>query len=225
MTAAVSMENVCKSFGTGRLSVQALRNVSLTVPKGGMIAVAGPSGSGKTTLLNIIGALDAPTSGTVAVNGTALAARSERLLSRYMREHLGFVFQQVNLFNDLTVSENVALPLILNRVAKADRERRICELLERLGMADRASAFPVHLSAGEQQRIALARAVAHRPALVLADEPTANLDSDNARRVIALLRQLHEAENITVILATHDPFVLGLIDDRIVLRDGAIEAV
>ena len=225
MTTAVRMENICKSFGTGRLSVQALRKVSLTVPKGGMIAVAGPSGSGKTTLLNIIGALDAPTSGTVVVNGTALAARSERLLSRYRREHLGFVFQQVNLFNDLTVSENVALPLILNRVAKADRERRICELLERLGMADRASAFPVHLSAGEQQRIALARAVAHRPALVLADEPTANLDSDNARRVIALLRRLHEAENITVILATHDPFVLGLIDDRIVLRDGAIEAV
>ena len=225
MSANVKLEGVSRSFGTGHAAVRALCDVSLAIPGGAMAVVAGPSGSGKTTLLHIIGAIESPDTGRVDVAGKELTKLGGRALSRYRRSHVGFVFQQFNLLGDLTVRENVELPLVLNGASAAARASRVAELLERLGLPGRAGAFPGELSAGEQQRVALARGVAHRPKILLADEPTANLDSENARQVVDLLRELHNEEDVTVLLATHDPLVIQMVGCGVFLRDGAVERV
>lgn len=223
MKNAVQLEGVSKRFGAGPAAVDALRGLSLAVSEGAAAVVAGPSGSGKTTLLNIVGALEKPDAGVVTALGIALSALGERALSRHRRAHIGFVFQESNLLSDLTARENVELPLILNRMPKRDRARRVAELVARLGIAERQGAFPGGLSAGERQRFAIARAVAHRPALLIADEPTANLDTVQTIEVIRLLDELHQQERITVLIATHDRRVIDAIPSRVYLRDGAIE--
>ena len=223
MNVTLQLQNVSKQFGAGPRAVCALRDVSLAIPAGTMAVVAGPSGSGKTTLLNIAGALETPDTGSVEVAGLDLTRQGERALSRYRRAQVGFIFQRFNLLSDLTVRENLELPLVLNRVDAAERRRRLTEVLVRLGVSGRAGAFPNELSVGEEQRVAVGRAVVHRPALLLADEPTANLDSVNARHVVALLDELHRMEKVTVLVATHDPQVVAMIGVRIFLRDGAIE--
>lgn len=225
MSSSVKLSGVSKRFGEGHTAVQALCDVSFEIPGGAMAVVAGPSGSGKTTLLNVTGVLEQPDVGRVEIGGEDLADEPERVASRFRRAHLGFVFQQFNLLRDLTAAENIELPLVLNGVPPQSREPRVKELLERLGLPRRANAFPVELSAGEQQRVAIARAVAHRPSLILADEPTANLDSANARAVVELLVELHREEQITVLLATHDPLVIEIVEARIFLRDGRVERI
>ncbi|HRR83115.1 MAG TPA: ABC transporter ATP-binding protein [Planctomycetota bacterium] len=221
MSHAIRFHHVTKQFGAGHAAVVALRGVSLRVPEAALAVVAGPSGSGKTTLLHLVGGIEAPTAGRVEAAGLDLTGRSERALSRYRRQRVGFVFQQFNLLGDLTVRENIELPLALNGFP--NRATRVAVLLDRLGLSDRARAFPRELSAGEQQRVAIARGIAHHPALLLADEPTANLDTANAREVIALLGELNREERLTILLTTHDPGVIEHIPRRIFLHDGALE--
>jgi putative ABC transport system ATP-binding protein len=223
MIAGVKVEGVSKRFGAGNTLVQALHGISFSIPDGEMVVIAGPSGSGKTTLLSVVGGIERPDSGSVEIAGTELSRLKERDLCCYRRRSLGFVFQNPSLFDEITVWENVELPLVLNHVKSNDRLHRVHRLLERLGLRGRSEAFPSELSAGEQQRAAIARAIAHRPALLLADEPTANLDSANAKEVVSLLIDLHKEEKVCVLLATHDPGVMGLVSLRIFLRDGSIE--
>ena len=223
MITGVKVEGVSKHFGAGNTLVQALHGISFFIPDGEMVAIAGPSGSGKTTLLSVVGGIERPDSGSVEIAGTELSGLKESDLSCYRRGSLGFVFQNPSLFDEITVWENVELPLVLNHVKSNDRLHRVHRLLERLGLRGRSAAFPSELSAGEQQRVAIARAIAHHPALLLADEPTANLDSANAKEVVSLLIDLHKEEKVCVLLATHDPCVMGLVSLRILLRDGSIE--
>lgn len=225
MKATILLDEVSKHFGEGHATVQALAGVSFEVPEGALVVIAGPSGSGKSTLLGVIGGLERPDSGRVHVAGREIADLDERRLSRLRRAHLGFVFQEFNLISDLTARENIEFPLRLNRVAARERSRRVEALIERLGLERRARAFPIELSAGERQRVAIARAVAHRPSVLLADEPTANLDSANAGEAIQLLAQLQKEENIPVLVATHDPRIIDSIESRIFLRDGAVERI
>jgi putative ABC transport system ATP-binding protein len=225
MTVAVKLDAVRKRFGEGEAAVDALRGVTLEIRHGRMAAVVGPSGSGKTTLLNVIGGLEAPDAGGVCIDGTDIAQADEKALSRFRRANVGFVFQRFNLQPDLTVCENVELPLVLNRMAGSARRARVDEVLKKLGLDDRRRAFPVELSAGQEQRAAVARAIVHRPKLVLADEPTASLDGANAAVVMELLRRLVDEDRVTVVLATHDREMSAFADIRVMLRDGAVAGV
>lgn len=224
MKMGVRLSGVSRSFGAGNSVVHALRSISVFIPHGRMVVVAGPSGSGKTTLLGVVGGIESPDSGCIEVAGMEIGGLSERELSRYRRVNVGFAFQESSLFNELTIGENIELPLFLNQMKSTARRQRVRRLLERLGLADRIRAMPVELSVGEQHRVALARAVAHHPSLILADEPTANLDSANLQEVVKLLNQIHEEEEVTVLLATHDLRVIEMVEARIFLRDGAIES-
>ena len=223
MNLAVRLESVSKSFSRGSRPVQAISRVTLDVPRGRMTVLTGPSGSGKTTLLNLIGGLERPDSGRLIRPGTEFRGGSEASLSRYRRFGVGYVFQQSNLISDLTAEENIELPLRLNKVGRPARKKRIAVLMTRLGIAGLNSAFPEELSGGERQRVALARAVAHRPELLLADEPTANLDSVNAREVIELIRAINLEENSTVIVATHDRQICSIADYQVELLDGSVK--
>ncbi|HOX38078.1 MAG TPA: ABC transporter ATP-binding protein [Candidatus Brocadiia bacterium] len=218
----ISLENVSKSYGNRQTEVMALKSVTLDLPAGEMILLTGPSGSGKTTLLNLIGGLESPASGHIRVCGIDIDKVGEKQLSRFRRRNVGFVFQSYNLLNDLTARDNIRLPLVLNGASEAECGNRSEELLERLGMTRRADAYPVELSGGEQQRVAIARSVAHRPQLLLADEPTANLDSANAASVLELLREIYRAENVTVLLATHDPLLVESAKRKVFLKDGSV---
>ncbi len=221
--------DVTKEYGTSkdrasdRRGVAALRGISIEVDAGDTVAVMGPSGCGKSTLLHLIGAMDRPTSGDVRLDGRSIGDLSDTELAKLRRRDLGFVFQFFNLLPSLTVRENVALPLVLER-----RERRLVharteELLERVGLARRAEHYPAELSGGEMQRVAIARAVAGAPRLVLADEPTGSLDSENGRDVMHLLTDLNLDLGVTLIVATHDADEAGFAKRRILMRDGRIE--
>ncbi|MGH2950302.1 MAG: ABC transporter ATP-binding protein [Solirubrobacteraceae bacterium] len=204
------LRGVVKAYG----AVRAVDSVDLRVERGEMVVVAGPSGSGKTTLLQLLGALDRPTAGTIAFEGRDLAGLSDGELTRLRRETLGFVFQQFNLIPTLTAAQNVE--------AAAGRRDRAVELLDRVGLGARASHLPSQLSGGEQQRVAIARALANEPDVVLADEPTGNLDSATGDEIVALLRGLWE-EGISVILITHDPAIAGAAPRVVRLRDGRVQ--
>ncbi len=221
--------DVTKEYGTSkdrasdRRGVAALRGISIEVDAGDTVAVMGPSGCGKSTLLHLIGAMDRPTSGDVRLDGRSIGDLSDTELAELRRRDLGFVFQFFNLLPSLTVRENVALPLVLER-----RERRLVharteELLERVGLARRAEHYPAELSGGEMQRVAIARAVAGEPRLVLADEPTGSLDSENGRDVMHLLTDLNRDLGVTLIVATHDADVARFAKRRILMRDGRID--
>jgi putative ABC transport system ATP-binding protein len=194
--------------------------VDLTVPRGEFLAVVGRSGSGKSSLLNLLGAIDVPTSGDIRIAGRSIVALSERDRSFYRRRSVGFVFQFFNLIPTLTVEENLRLPLELNDVAPAEAGKRTLAMLDAVGLSDRAASFPERLSGGEQQRIAVARALVHRPLIVLADEPTGNLDVDAAKTVLGLLRRLAEGAETTVVMATHSDEAAERADRILTLRDG-----
>jgi putative ABC transport system ATP-binding protein len=214
--------SVSKRYRRGAEVVSALREVSFALAESEMVALVGPSGCGKSTTLNLIAGVDRPDEGRVIVCGTDLSSASEAALVRARRHHIGVVFQAFHLMPHLTVAENVALPLAL------DGERdgtRVEELLERVGLADRADHFPGELSGGEQQRTAVARALVHRPAIVLADEPTGSLDSASGAAVLQLMDELRRSEGSALLLATHDASLATLADRVIRLRDGIIEAV
>lgn len=221
----VRMEDVTKEYPLGAARVVALRGVSLTVAPGEFLAIVGPSGSGKTTLLNLMGALDLPTRGRVVVDGVDLGTLKGDRLADFRRERIGFVFQLFHLIPDLTALENVMVPLIPYRHRlKFNLERRARELLEAVGLGDRWRHLPGQLSGGEQQRVAIARALIGNPRLLLADEPTGNLDSRTGGEIMDLLRRLNREHGLTLVVATHNPDIVAQADRVIRLRDGQIVA-
>ena len=216
------IENVTRNFKTGRVEAQALRGVSLSIESGEFTALVGPSGSGKTTLLQLIGCLDQPTSGVVYVNGKDVSKLNRNQRADMRRGTIGFIFQFFALIPTLTAFENVEMPLLLNGHSASERRERIMQLLEAVDLSDRAHHRPDQLSGGEQQRVAIARALATKPALILADEPTANLDTPNGKQVMEIMTRLNKETSVTFIFATHDPRVIEYARRVITLRDGLI---
>jgi putative ABC transport system ATP-binding protein len=222
MPDAVELTRVIKSYREGESERVVLRGVDLSVAAGQIVVLLGRSGSGKSTLLNLVSGIDRPTSGTVRVDGTDVAALSETARTRLRRRHIGFIFQFFNLIPTLTVEENLRLPLELNGIDGAGGRARALDLLGEVGLGDRAGSFPDRLSGGEQQRVAIARALVHDPALVLADEPTGNLDAESARQVLTLLAGLARRAGKTVIAASHSEEVAALADRVLTLADGRL---
>ena len=217
----IQIQDMSKVFYTDELETHALTNVHLEVKRGEYLSIAGPSGCGKSTLLSILGLLDTPTSGSYHLNGEAIETLGPADRARIRNKEIGFIFQAFNLIGDLTVYENVELPLTYRRLGAADRKRRVEAALERVGMAHRMRHFPAQLSGGQQQRVAVARALAGEPAILLADEPTGNLDSKNGEAVMELLRELHQG-GATICMVTHDPRFTRYADRAIHLFDGRI---
>jgi len=220
----VRVEDVHKSYGTGAAAVHALRGVSFEVPRGELVALKGRSGSGKTTLLNIVGGLDSPDRGRVTVDGLDIAGLDEDGLLALRRDRIGFVFQSFGLIPILTAAENVGVPLRLRRADPREREERVELLLSLVGLADHAAQRPGELSGGQQQRVAIARALANKPSLLIADEPTGQLDADTGHAVMELLKAVVRSEQVTALVATHDPALLDLADRVLELRDGEVIA-
>jgi putative ABC transport system ATP-binding protein len=218
----VHTESLTKIYGDTSQPVYALDEVNLAVEEGEFVAIMGPSGSGKSTLLYLIGGLDKPTKGKVWLRNSDMSALDDNALSRLRRESLGFVFQFFNLVPVLTAQENVAMPLILDGVPRAEALKRADAALAEVGLADRGSHRPSELSGGQQQRAALARALVAKPAVILADEPTGNLDSRSSDEVVQMLRQTADKRNQTIILVTHDPRVAAHADRIVFLKDGKI---
>ncbi|MGH2736854.1 MAG: ABC transporter ATP-binding protein [Actinomycetota bacterium] len=214
---------VRKTYTTGAGSIDALKHLDLRVRKGEFLAVMGPSGSGKTTLLNCLSGLDEIDEGTVIVEEHDIHRLSDAKRTRHRAERMGFIFQAFNLIPVFTAAENVELPLLLSGVSASEARRRAEETLERVGLGERKSHRPNELSGGEQQRVTIARALAGRPAIVWADEPTGNLDSETAASVMDLLRELN-AEGLTLVLVTHDPTIGSMAETIIRMRDGAVES-
>ncbi|TZE81895.1 ABC transporter ATP-binding protein [Calorimonas adulescens] len=214
------VENLCKTYGTGETKVDALKNVSFSVSKGEFIVIVGPSGSGKSTLLNLIGALDVPTSGKVFLDGKDIFAMKEEELSVFRRRNIGFIFQAYNLVPELNVEENIILPLLLD-YRKPDK-KYIDELLGILGLTERKYHLPHQLSGGQQQRVAIGRALATKPAIILADEPTGNLDTKNSRDVINLMKMSVERYNQTLIMITHNQSFASFADRVLNVVDGVV---
>ena len=219
---AVELRQLSKTYREGEAERAVLREVSLTIASGEIVVLVGRSGSGKSTLLNLIAGIDRPTAGSVAVDGTDLTALDEQARTRFRRRHIGFVFQFFNLIPLLTVEENLLLPLDLNGRADASGVARARALLERVGLGGRGDSFPDRLSGGEQQRVAIARALIHDPALILADEPTGNLDADTAATVLDLLDTLAREMGRTVLMATHSREVIGVADRIFTMERGAL---
>jgi putative ABC transport system ATP-binding protein len=219
----VAVEDVVKVYGEGEEAVRALAGVSLQVRAGEMVALVGPSGCGKSTLLNLIGCVDLPSAGSVVVDGTPTDALDDDTLTRLRRDRVGTVFQFFNLLPALRVADNVALPLVLQRVPPAEIEKRVGDALASVGLAEKARAYPPQLSGGQMQRVAIARAIVHRPSILLADEPTGNLDSQTGAGVLALLRALADGGQATVV-ATHSDEAARICDRVARMRDGRIVA-
>ncbi|MEU3447992.1 ABC transporter ATP-binding protein [Streptomyces thermolilacinus] len=218
----VRVEDLRRSYGSGAAAVHALRGVSFEVARGELVALKGRSGSGKTTLLNLVGGLDTPDGGRVAVDGTDLADLGEEGLLELRRDRVGFVFQSFALIPILTAAENVGVPMRMRRADPAEREERVRLLLSMVGLADHAEQRPTEMSGGQQQRVAIARALANRPALLLADEPTGQLDAETGRAMMELLRAVVRGEGVTALVATHDAALLDLADRVLELHDGVI---
>ncbi|HEU5025006.1 MAG TPA: ABC transporter ATP-binding protein [Spirillospora sp.] len=218
----VAVDGLVRTYRAGKVEVPALRGASFRVEPGELVAIRGRSGSGKTTLLNLIGGLDTVDGGTVRVDGRDIGALSEDELLALRRDHIGFVFQSHGLIPVLSAAENVEVPLRLTRTAAAERDERVRVLLALVGLADHAAQRPYELSGGQQQRVAIARALANRPRLLLADEPTGQLDSETAAAIMPLLRAIVAGEGVTVLVATHDQALLSEADRVLNLEDGKI---
>lgn len=216
----IQLENVEKIYRTDRIETIALSNVSLEVEAAEFVSIMGPSGCGKSTLLNLMGLLDAPTEGRVRLDGEAVEAYGDRRLARLRNRRIGFVFQTFHLIPDLSVVDNVEIPLLYRRMARRDRRERALAALERVGLSSRTDHFPSQLSGGQQQRVAIARAVVGEPDVLLADEPTGNLDSSMGDEVMAILRDLQDREKTTVVMVTHDERLAEETDRTIRLFDG-----
>ena len=217
----IQLQNIKKVFRTEEIDTWALREVSLEVKEGEFVAIMGPSGCGKTTLLNIMGLLDTPTDGTYMLDGKDVSQLSERERTNIRKGTIGFVFQSFNLIDDLDVYENIELPLLYMGVPAKERKKRVTEMLDRMAMSHRRGHFPCQLSGGQQQRVAVARAVVSNPKIILADEPTGNLDSKNSKEVMDLLLQLHE-QGTTIVMVTHSQHNASFADRIINLFDGQI---
>jgi putative ABC transport system ATP-binding protein len=216
------VERASKIYGLAENKLIALNEVSLTIQAGQSVALIGRSGSGKSTLLNLLGAVDRPTSGSIIIDGTHLSKMTDGQLALFRRRRLGYVFQSFHLVPSLTVFDNVAVPWTLDRAMTAARKNEINDLLNRLGVADKSRRYPDELSGGQQQRVAVARAIVHRPALLLADEPTGNLDAQTGRVILDLLDDMRREFGITLVMATHSTEAAQRCDQRITLSDGRI---
>ena len=220
----IDAHNVSKTYNPDRVPVIAVQKVHLHIEEGEFVALVGPSGSGKSTLLNMIGGLDEPTSGTVIIDGVEITKLSENKLIDFRLHNIGFVFQAFNLIPVLTAEVNVGFVLQLQKVEKEKREKRVMELLQEVGLQDKVNTKPGELSGGQQQRVAVARALASKPKIVLADEPTANLDSKAAANLLDIMAKLNEEENITFLFSTHDQRVIKKARRVITLVDGKIDS-
>lgn len=216
----LEVTNLCKTYGKGDTMVKALDNVSFSVEKGEFLAIIGPSGSGKSTLLHILGGVDVPTSGSVVINQTDISNLDETALAIFRRRQIGLIYQFYNLIPILTVQENLPLPLLLD--GRKPDKKQIDTLVKRLGLENRLDHLPNQLSGGQQQRVSIGRALVNNPALMLADEPTGNLDSENSKEIISLLRQFNKEFNQTVIIITHDEKIANSADRVITIEDGKI---
>ena len=218
----VELRRVSKVYGRGDTAVVALGGIDLRIDDGEFVAIMGPSGSGKSTCMNILGCLDTPTGGSYRFRGVEVTAlnRNQRALLR--RHYLGFVFQGYNLLNRTTALENVEVPLVYRHSARSDRDRRAIAALERVGLADRADHFPTQLSGGQQQRVAIARALVTEPTLILADEPTGNLDSRTSLEIMALFQKLNREQGLTIVLVTHEPDIAAFMSRALVFKDGML---
>ena len=224
MTALIQLHAVTKRYRMGEVDVHALRGLDLEIPAGQFVVLLGPSGSGKTTTLNLIGGLDRPTEGRIVVDGDDITRYDDRRLTAYRARRVGFVFQFFNLIPTLMAAENVAFALELTTRDRQAVRRRTEEVLALVGLAERAGHFPAQLSGGEQQRVAIARALANRPAILLADEPTGNLDVETGRQVLRALRDLNRREGVTVVLVTHNTAIAPLADRVVRLHNGTVAA-
>jgi putative ABC transport system ATP-binding protein len=200
----IRLQGIEKIYRTEKIETVALSNINLEVEAGEFISIMGPSGSGKSTLLNVIGLLDAPSSGTLVLNGAKITSYSDRKLARIRGGEIGFIFQSYHLINDLNVVDNVEIPLLYRRVSGSERRKKALKALDRVGLSSRARHFPQQLSGGQQQRVAIARAIAGEPAIILADEPTGNLDSQMGDEIIEILQGLNQVERTTIVMVTHD---------------------
>ncbi len=221
----VKTDDVVKEYRMGGTVLQALKGVSLEIEKGEYISIMGPSGSGKSTLFNMIGALDRPTKGLVYIDDVSLSELSSAEIAWIRCWKIGYIFQSFNLIPVMSALENVSLPMIFAGVASSDRKKKGLELLEKVGLGDRADHKPNELSGGQQQRVAIARSMANGPSIILADEPTGNLDLKTGRDIINLLKEMNENEQVTIISATHDLKMLDVSDRVIYIRDGMIEQI
>jgi len=222
--AIVKLTGVKKVYAMGKVSLEAVKGVDLAIEKGDFISIAGPSGSGKTTILNMIGCIDTPTEGSVEIDGRATANLKDRELTTLRHETLGFIFQSFNLVPVLNVYENIEFPLLLGRERLGGKEKRqwIEYLMDQVGLADHRRQRPNELSGGQRQRVAIARALATKPEIVLADEPTANLDSATGESIIGLMKSINRAEHTTFIFSTHDPKIVAIADHVVRLQDGRV---
>ncbi len=225
MSDTIRLTGLVRHFKRGDVDVQALQGIDLSIEPGEFVALVGPSGSGKSTLLNLLGGLDRPSEGELWLNGLALHTANGKERTEHRRQRVGFIFQSFNLLPRLTTLENVALPLMLSGIPKKEREARAAELLEQVGLGQRMGHYPAELSGGEQQRTAIARALIHSPTLILADEPTGNLDSNTGDEVMRLLKELNHGQNITLIVVTHDSEVAAFADRIVRLRDGKVAEI
>ncbi len=216
----LEVNSICKTYGAGETAVHALRNVSFSVPKGEYVAVVGESGSGKSTLLNMLGALDTPTSGKVLIDGKDIFAMKEKQLTIFRRRHIGFIFQSFNLIPELTVEQNITFPVLLD-YGRPDK-KYLEELLSVLNLGERRHHLPSQLSGGQQQRVAIGRALMTHPAIILADEPTGNLDSQNTSEVVSLLKAASRQYEQTIIMITHSPGIAQTADRVLKVSDGVL---
>src|SRR5262245_25552376 len=216
----IELRNVSKTVTSGTHPLTILQPLTMTIPKGQFVAIVGASGSGKSTLLGLIAGLDAPSSGSVLIDGTDITRLGEDALAKLRGEKIGFVFQFFHLIPSLTAYENVLVPMEI--AGAPDAPERASRLLDEVGLTDRGHHYPSQLSGGEQQRVALARALANDPPILLADEPTGNLDTTNGRHILELLQNIHRTRQTTLVLVTHDRELAGVAESRIVLRDGAV---
>ncbi len=223
MKTVIKTNNLSKVYSDAAVPVHALKNVNLEFVEGEFTAIVGPSGSGKTTFLNVIGGLDKPTDGSVVIDGIDIATLRESQLFDFRLRHIGFVFQSYNLIPVLTATENVSFIMLLQKAPKKEMEKRAKEMLEQVGLADKLDVRPGKLSGGQQQRVAVARALASKPDFVLADEPTANLDTESAFNLLDIMARLNKEENITLIFSTHDQRVIDRARRVITLVDGAVD--
>lgn len=221
----IELRNVVKNYELGKTKVQALRGINLSIEKSEMIGVVGPSGSGKSTLLNLIGCIDTATSGTVQIEGRDTAQMTDQEMTLLRRQKIGFIFQSFNLIPVLTAEENIELPLITFDISRNDRKKKVDEMLSLTGLEEFKKHRPDELSGGQRQRVAIARALVTKPSIVLADEPTANLDWENGNRILEAMKKLREQFSTIFIMATHDPRVLSFIDRKLFLEDGIINRI
>lgn len=220
----IDIREVSKVYGSGDVQVRAVDGLSARIETGEFTAIVGPSGSGKSTLLNLIGGLDTPSAGSVLLSGKDISRLSGRQLSDFRRDHIGFIFQSYNLIPVLTAAENVEYILLLQGVSKAERQRRVSEMLQRVGLGDKGDRRPGELSGGQQQRVAVARAMVSRPDLILADEPTANLDSQTGAGLLDMMKELNDREGMTFVFSTHDPMIMERARRLIRIKDGKVES-